>query len=113
MNAPAAFKAPTWQDHRPRVRAMFPAASDEELEIRARLLHLRDLAQDAMPRSYEEAHYLLNAAQRMAGRYALEPLTPDQLREMRRILVMATTTASSMQVLMNGIHAEGGKNGRG
>ena len=116
MNAPATFKAPQWQDHRPTVRAHFPAASDEEVELRSRLLHLRDLAMGAMPRSYEESHYLLNAVQRMANRYALEPLGPGHLKDMRRILVMATTTASSMQVLMNEINAgpaAEGQHGRG
>lgn len=116
MNAPATFKPATWQDHRPKVRAVFPAAADEEIELRSRLLHLRDLAMGAMPRSYEESHYLLNAVQRMANRYALEPLDHGQLKELRRILVMATTAASSMQVLMNEINAEPaaeGQHGRG
>lgn len=105
MNAPAAFKPVRWQDFRAEVRAIYLSASDEELEIRSRLLHARKLAIGAMPRSYEESYYLLNAVQRMAGRYALEPLALNQLKELFRILVMATTTASSMQVLMNEINA--------
>lgn len=105
MNAPAATIR--WEDFRPTALAIFPAATNEELEVRARLLLIRDLSLGALGYASEEAWHLLKAISEMAGRYALEPITLDQLREMRRVLVMASAAANSMQVLMNDIHHHG------
>lgn len=103
MNAPAA-QAPKWQDFRSTVAPVFPRASAEELELRARLLLIRDLGVRALSYASEEAYALLSAIVEMSGRYALAPISVDQLREMRRILVMASANANSMQVLVNDIH---------
>jgi len=114
MNAPS-FKPPRWQEYRSTVQPIFRRATNEEIELRARLLLLRDTALNAMTYSNEEAYGLLHAVYEMAGRYALLDLTIEQLREMRRILIMATTNASAMQVLANDIHNtwSGGTNAGG
>lgn len=106
MNAPALDGlSARWQDRRPLVLATFPDASSEEAELRARLLLIRDGAQLAMANSCDEALYLLHATSAFAHQYALSALTIAQLKEMRRLLMLATTTAGAMQVLMNEIHA--------
>lgn len=104
MNAPPAFRAPKWQDFRSTVLPIFPRASDEELETRARLLLIRDMALQALGWANEEAYHLLRAVSEMAGKYALADMTLDQLVELRRILVLTTANASAMQVLMNSIY---------
>lgn len=93
-----------WQDFRTTVLPIFPRAQGEELEMRSRLLLIRDLALRALGYATEEAYPLLHAVSEMAGRYALTPVTLPQLREMRRILVMTSAAANSMQVLTNEIH---------
>lgn len=110
-----ALTNPTWQNFRTTVLPIFPRATGEELELRSRLLLIRDLAIRALGYASEEAYPLLQAISQMAGKYALAEISVDQLREMRRILVMSSAAANSMQVLINGIHhswAEG-KNARG
>jgi hypothetical protein len=103
-----------WQDFTTTVRPLFPRASAEEIEVRARLLLIRDLSICAMAHSQAEAYYMLKAVTEMAGRFALDDLTLDQLKEARRILILTTTNASAMQVLMNEIHyGAGEENARG
>lgn len=104
MNAPTNIPRARWQDHRTTVLPIFPRATDEELEMRSRLLLIRDLAIQALSYSGDEAFYLLRAIAEMANRYALADITLAQLTEMRRILVMASAAANSMQVLVNDIH---------
>lgn len=112
MSAPALDGlSARWQDRRPLVIATFPDASNVEAELRARLLLIRDSAQLAMTNASEEALVLLHAASTFAHQYALSALTVAQLKEMRRVLMLATTTAGAMQVLMNEIH--GGGDARG
>lgn len=115
MNAPASFRQPTWQDFRSTVLPLFRRAGNDEIELRARLLLIRDRVIVAMGYSTAEAYHLLRAISEMAGRYALEDgLTIAQLTELRRILILASTSASSMQVLMNDIHhAAEAENARG
>lgn len=103
MNAPVKARI-SWEDFRSTVWPLFRNAPAEEIEMRARLLLIRDLSLGALGYASEEAWHLLKAISEMAGRYALEPITLDQLKEMRRVLVMASAAANSMQVLMNDIH---------
>lgn len=113
MTAQSPITNPRWQDFRTTVLPLFPRATDEEIEVRSRLLLIRDMAFRAMSYSTEEAYYLLHAIYGMASRYALLAVTLDQLKELRRILIIATANASAMQVLMNEIHYPGGTDARG
>ena len=113
MNAQTSVRA-SWENFRTTVWSIFPKATGEELELRARLLLIRDLAIQAMGYSSEEAYHLLRAVAEMAGRYALADVSLAQLKEMRRILVLTSSNANSMQVLINDInHQSEGQNARG
>lgn len=114
MNAPTATRPARWEDFRSTVLPLFRRANAEEIEVRARLLLIRDLAIGAMSYSSEEAYHLLKAISEMAGRFALADIDLPSLREMRRILILTSANANAMQVLLNDIHhAEEARDARG
>lgn len=96
MNAVA---HPRRQDYEPMVRAFLPSAEGEELELRSRLLLMRDRAMATKPIACDQAWHLLDLVERTASAEAFRPMKAEDLAEVRRILVMCVAAASSFDTL--------------
>lgn len=94
-----AYSPPRRQDYEPTVRAFLPSAQGEELELRSRLLLMRDRAMATKPISSEYGWLALDLVERMARDFAFRPMKADELAEIRRISVNLVAAASSLDAL--------------
>jgi hypothetical protein len=102
MNATApapTYRPPRRADYEPNVRAFLPGCEGEELKLRAGLLLMRDRAMATKPIAGEPAWNLLNLVESVASVEAFRPMPLDQLREIRRILVMCAASASDFDAV--------------
>lgn len=99
MNAPVELHYPKRENYYPSVLAFLPSAHGEELDTRASLLLIRDRAAGALNYSGDEAAELLDFVHRQASRYAFTSMPLEDLKELRRLLLNVTASASSFETL--------------
>jgi hypothetical protein len=96
----ASMRVPRRSDYEPIVRGLRPLCEGEELMLRSSLLLMRDRAIATKPIACEPAWNLLDIVEREASESALNHrIKLDDLRELRRLLVMCVCTASSFDTL--------------
>lgn len=104
MNAreiiPGVSRPPSRADYEPIVKAMRPFLKDEELQLRASLLLMRDRALATKDRACQPSYELLSVVEREASDAAMNWRIPvDDLREIRRLCLNCVASASSFDTL--------------
>lgn len=89
-------RPPRRSDYLPIVRGMRPFVSDEEADLRASLLLMRDRAMATKSNASEYAWALLDVVERVGAEHAMNHrVDVESLREMRRICLNIVCAASS------------------
>lgn len=98
--APLPMRPPHRSDYEPIVKGLRPLCDGEELMLRSSMLLMRDRAIATKPTACGPSWTLLDIVEREASDAALNHrIKLDDLRELRRLLVMCVTTASSFDTL--------------
>ena len=93
-------RVPRREDYFPIVKGLRPFLADEEVELRASLLLMRDRAMATKPRACTPAWALLDVVENVASESALNhKLAVDELRELRRLCLNCVASASSFDTL--------------
>jgi hypothetical protein len=109
-------RPPQRSDYLPIVRGMRPFVSDEEADLRASLLLMRDRAMATKNSASEYAWSLLDVVERVGADHAMNHrVDVESLREMRRICLNIVCAASSFDAMYQPRLplGEGEANGRG
>jgi hypothetical protein len=97
---PGVARPPRKEDYFDIVRGLQPFVKGEELELRSSLLLMRDRAIATKPTACESSWALLDVIEREASAAALNHRVKlEDLRELRRLLVMCVCNASSFDTL--------------
>lgn len=93
-------RPPRRSDYEPIVKGLRPFIEGEELELRASLLLMRDMAVSTKPSACEPAWYLLDIVERQASEAALNHRYKlDDLRQLRYLCLKCVATASDFDML--------------
>jgi hypothetical protein len=93
-------RPPQRSDYLPIVRGMRPFVSDEEADLRASLLLMRDRAMATKNSASEYAWSLLDVVERVGADHAMNHrVDVESLREMRRICLNIVCAASSFDAM--------------
>jgi hypothetical protein len=93
-------RPPRREDYEDIVRGLRPFVDGEELMLRSSLLLMRDRAMATKPTACESAWTLLDVVEREASAAAMNHrIQLDDLRELRRLLIMCVCNASSFDTL--------------
>jgi hypothetical protein len=96
MTATARFTA-AWQPYLPTIAALCPTSDDQEAELRARLMLLRDLANADQRSSTWEASQVLAAVEALAAAHVLTPMPLDMLAATRVGLIRLYRVAREIE----------------
>lgn len=97
MNAPANVR-PARDRYIPVVAHHVPLCKGRELSLRCSILLLRDQATSAARRCSDEAAGILAEIERIGTHYAFARIPTIELEQLRRHLVMLTTSASGLDM---------------
>ena len=112
MNTVTAI-VPAHKAYESNVVMFLPGCEGEELDLRARLLLMRDRAMATKPIASEEGYALLDLIERTASRDAFRSMPIEELRTIRYILVKLVGAASDFDCLFAPQLEMGEANGRG
>ena len=99
MNAPARIPSRERSAYYPQIDTFMPGCEEEERELRASLMLMRDNATAALKWSAPDACDLLEVVQRQCTVNCFTVMSVDDLREFRAIMVRTLTCASSLHTL--------------
>jgi hypothetical protein len=88
---------PSRERYAPTVSALMPGSMGEDLEIRCSLLLTRDCAMSAKLDCGEEAFPVMEQIERIASRYAFQPMPLDDLRGLRDALRKLVAAAATIE----------------
>lgn len=97
MNAPADQLPAAWARYLPTVAALCPSADPEQLELRARLMLLIDLAGQDLQQCTWESGQALTAIEAIAFAHRLTPMSTDMLKAMRLALLKFYRAARELE----------------
>lgn len=100
MNA----QTPAWQGHLGAIDSFMPGLADEERALRARVMFMRDRANQIM-RQHEvdwAASQLLGTIQSLGHAYALAPIDAAELQSLRTSMAELFRIAASLEVIGRG-----------
>jgi len=83
------------EQYRPIILTFLPGCEGDELDLRARLLLMRDRALATKPIACEDSWYLLDLVERVASRDAFRSMHIADLERTRATLVMCVAAASN------------------
>jgi hypothetical protein len=86
-----------WQRYLPAVDVLVPCLSDEQREMRARLMLARDMALGRMREASADSWQIWNSIHDIASRWAFTAATLDQLETVRRALVRCAMQANALE----------------
>lgn len=103
MNAPlpeGVSRVPRRSDYEPIVRGLRPFLNDEEVELRASLLLMRDRAMATKPTVCQPSWMLLDTVERIASENAMNARVDlETIRELRRVCINIVCAASSLEAV--------------
>ena len=100
MNAPTNVSGSKRRDaYLPAIGMFVPGADDEERQIRASIMLMRDQASSAMRYAGDEAYRILQTVEQIATIHCFAPASLATLKELRRQLILLTSSASVIEAL--------------
>lgn len=99
MNAPARIPSRERSAYYPQIDTFMPGCGDDERDLRASLMLMRDNASAALKWSAPSACDLLEVVQRQCTVNCFKAMLVDDLRDFRAVMVRTLSCASSLHTL--------------